>query len=211
MSSRRLLAPELEAAAAQGGFACPRGFSGSLIGYLMAWTHWWRNTWVLSLLDLKLDDRVLEIGFGPGTEIKRSAELAARGFVAGIDPSEVMLRQASRRNRRYIHDGRVELRRASMSAIPYPDGSFDKVFGINCIQFSSDLLHDLGEIRRVLKPGGLAALAVQPLWKGATNATAVEIGRKIREAMVETGFSECGIEQKRLWPRMIVCAIGHSR
>jgi ubiquinone/menaquinone biosynthesis C-methylase UbiE len=208
MSSRRRLAPELEAAAAQGGFACPQGFSGAVIGYLMAWTHGWRNTWVLSLLNVKPDDRVLEIGFGPGTEMRRVAQLAKRGFVAGIDLSEVMLRQASRRNRGYIREGRVELRLASMSAIPYPDGSFDKVFGINCIQFSPDLLHDLGEIRRVLKPGGLAALAVQPLWKGATDATAVDIGRNLCAAMVEVGFDGCRVEQRRVWPRMTVCAIG---
>ena len=37
----------------------------------MAWIHGLRNTWVLSLLDVKPDDRVLEIGFGPGTEIQR--------------------------------------------------------------------------------------------------------------------------------------------
>lgn len=117
MSKRQLLFPKMEAAAAQGGFACPRGFLGAAIGYLMAWTHGWRNIWVLSLLDAKPDDRVLEIGFGPGTEIGLVARLAKRGLVAGIDPSEVMLRQASRRNRAYIREGQVELRLASMSAI----------------------------------------------------------------------------------------------
>lgn len=209
MSARQLLDPGMETNAAQGGFACPRGFSGAVIGYLMAWTHGLRNTWALSLLDLKPDDRVLELGFGPGTEIKRVARSAKRGFVAGIDPSEVMFRQARRRNWRFIRDGRVELRLASMSAIPYPDSSFNKVFGINCIQFSPDLLHDLGEIRRVLKPRGLVALAVQPLWKGATDATAVEIGENLREAMVEAGFGGCRTEQRRVWPRMIVCVIAH--
>ena len=166
MNRLRLLDPQMDTAAAQGGFACPRGFAGAVIGYLMAWTHGLRNTWVLGLLDLRRDDRVLEIGFGPGTGIARVAKSVTRGCVAGIDPSEVMFRQESRRNRRLIREGRVELRLASMSSIPYPDSNFHKVFGINCIQFSPDLLHDLGEIRRVLKPGGLPALAVQPLWKG---------------------------------------------
>jgi len=199
----------MENSAAQGGFACPRGFSGAVMGYLMVWTHGRRNTWVLSLLDLKPDDRVLEIGFGPGTEIQRVAKAVTRGWVAGIDLSEVMFRQASHRNRRSIRKRRVELKLASMSAIPYPDSSFDKVFGINCIQFSPDLLHDLGQIRRVLKPRGLVALAVQPLWKGATNAIAVEIGENLRQAMVEAGFDGCRTEQRRVWPRMIVCVIGH--
>ncbi len=66
--------------------------------------------------------------------------MTTRGFVAGIDPSEVMLRQASRRNRDYIREERVQLKLASMSAIPYPDSCFDKVFGTNSIQFPRDLL-----------------------------------------------------------------------
>jgi ubiquinone/menaquinone biosynthesis C-methylase UbiE len=73
----------------------------------MAWTHRTRNTWVLSLLELQAEDRVLEVGFGPGTAIEHVARLATRGFVAGIDPSEVMLRQASGRNRNHIRQGRV--------------------------------------------------------------------------------------------------------
>jgi ubiquinone/menaquinone biosynthesis C-methylase UbiE len=198
----------MESAAAQCGFDCPHGLIGSVIGYSMAWTHGWRNLWVLNLLEVQPQDRVLGIGFGPGTEIKCVADRAARGFVAGVDPSEVMVRQASRRNRRHVRNGRVELRQASMSAMPYPDESFDKVFGINCIQFSRDLLHDLGEIRRVLKPGGMAALAVQPLWKGASDDTAEQIGRDLRAAMTEAGFARCRIEKRRVWPRMIVCVIG---
>ena len=162
----------------------------------------------MGLLEIKPHDRVLGIGFGPGAEIERAAKLAACGVVVGVDPSPTMLRQATSRNQRYIHEGRVELRRATMSAIPYPDASFDKAFGINCIQFSPDLLHDLGEIRRVLKPGGLAALAVQPLWKGASDDTAVEVGRDLRTAMTEAGFAGCRIEQRRIWPRTIVCVIG---
>ena len=54
-----------------------------------------RNAWVVSLLDVRPGDRVLEIGFGPGLAL---AELSRRvgptGRVYGIDHSEVMLRHA---------------------------------------------------------------------------------------------------------------------
>jgi ubiquinone/menaquinone biosynthesis C-methylase UbiE len=78
----------------------------------MAWTHGWRNLWVLNLLEVQPQDRVLGIGFGPDTEIKWVADRAARGFVAGVDPSAVMLRQATRRNQRRIREGQIELRQA---------------------------------------------------------------------------------------------------
>lgn len=57
-----------------------------------------RNMRTLALVDIQPDDRVLEIGFGPGIAIERAAELARRGKVIGVDHSELMLRQASRRN-----------------------------------------------------------------------------------------------------------------
>jgi hypothetical protein len=91
MNGHRLLSPEMESAAAQCGFDCPRGPIGSVIGYFMAWTHGWRNPWVLGLLNVKPEDHVLGIGFGPGTEITWVARRATRGFVAGVDTSEIMV------------------------------------------------------------------------------------------------------------------------
>jgi ubiquinone/menaquinone biosynthesis C-methylase UbiE len=176
----------------------------------MAWTSGWRSRWVLNLLDVKPTDHLLGIGFGPGTEIARVAKRADRGFVAGIDPSELMVRQAMRRNRSFLHTGRVRLQRASMGSIPYPDDSFDKAWGLNCIQFSTDLPHDLAEIRRVLRPAGMAAFGVQPLWKGATNETAARLGQDLEEAMTDAGFGPVSTEQRRSPPRTAVCVIGYK-
>ncbi|MGE5646593.1 MAG: class I SAM-dependent methyltransferase [Acidobacteriota bacterium] len=210
MGIRRLLDPDMEAAAAAWGFGCPRGYGGAIIGYLMALTHGKRSSWILDRLAILPSDRVLEIGFGPGTEIKRAAQLACQGFVAGIDVSAVMLGQAQRRNRENIRQGRVELRLASMQEIPYPSQGFDKVFAVNSIQFATDLSQALKEIRRVLKPGGVAALAVQPLWKGASKASAAEIGRALAGAMAEAGFRGVEAAERHLWPRSMVCVFGRA-
>ncbi len=208
MPSDQLLDDRTYTAAAEGGYGCPRGFWGALIGYSMAWTHRMRNAWTLSLLDLRATDRVLEIGCGPGTAIRDVARVATGGFVAGIDPSDVMVGQAVGRNRRAIHEKRVEVRLAAMSAIPYADASFDKVFGTNSIQFSKALLSDLREVHRVLRPGGLAVFSVQPLWKGGTDAAATEIVRNLAARMRDAGFVECTIAEKRAWPRAIACVSG---
>jgi ubiquinone/menaquinone biosynthesis C-methylase UbiE len=210
MHSHQLLNDRMYAAAAQGGFGCPRGLWGALIGYSMAWTHRARNRWTLSLLDLQVSDRVLEIGCGPGAAIHDIAKVVTSGFVAGIDPSEVMVRQASRRNRDAIRQRRVEVQLASMSAVPYADHSFDKVFGTNSIQFSRALLSDLSEVRRLLRPGGLAAFSIQPMWRGGTVAAAREIVRNLTSAMGEAGFVNCRVEEKPAWPRTIVCALGNA-
>jgi ubiquinone/menaquinone biosynthesis C-methylase UbiE len=46
-----------------------------------------RNAWVVSLLEVRRGDRVLEIGFGPGLAIRELARLATEGYVCGIDHS----------------------------------------------------------------------------------------------------------------------------
>jgi ubiquinone/menaquinone biosynthesis C-methylase UbiE len=122
-----------------------------------------------------------------------------------------MVRQAVRRNRRAIQQRRVEVRLASMSAIPYPDDNFDKVFGTNSIQFSRAVSSDLREVGRVLRPGGLAAFSIQPIWKGGTDTTARETVRNLAGAMRDAGFVNCRTDEKASWPRAIVCASGRWR
>src|SRR5215469_10143360 len=93
----------------------PRGAAGSVAGWEFAHrpSNRQRNAWVVSLLDVRPADNVLEIGFGPGVAV---AELvrAGAGHVYGLDHSGVMLRQASRRNAAAIRAGRVTLVRASV-------------------------------------------------------------------------------------------------
>jgi ubiquinone/menaquinone biosynthesis C-methylase UbiE len=208
MYSDPLLDDVTYAAAAQGGYGCPRGIWGAVIGYSMAWTHYARDRWALSRLDLQVADRVLEIGCGPGAATRDVARVVTGGFIAGIDPSEVMVRQALHRNREGIRHGRVEIQLASMSAIPYPNDCFDKVFGTNSIQFSRALLSDLREVLRVLRAGGRALFSIQPVWKGGTNAAARATVRKLAEAMAAAGFVSCTVDEKPAWPRAIVCAAG---
>ena len=116
-----------------------------------------RSEWVLSLLNVRPGDHVLEIGFGPGVDILRVSERVEHGFVAGIDASREMVRQANRRNATGVEAGLVELLCASAERIPYPANSFDKVFAINSLQFCADLprvLNGLG-VAIISTPKGL--------------------------------------------------------
>jgi ubiquinone/menaquinone biosynthesis C-methylase UbiE len=117
------------------------------------------NEAALGFLDLQPDDRVLEVGFGHGATIARAAAAVSRGFVAGVDPSADMCRMAARRNRSSVAAGRVELRRASVEALPYPDGSFDKALSVHTLYFWPNLGEATAEIRRVMRSPGRLVLA----------------------------------------------------
>jgi SAM-dependent methyltransferase len=189
-------------------FARPTGALGQLAGHLMAFRNKERSWWVLPLLEIRDKDRVLEVGFGSGADIRRVSEIAVHGFVAGIDHSEVMLHQASRRNAAGIGAGRVELQLGSASRLPYLDASFDKVFCINVAQFWPDPLAPIEELRRVLRKGGRIAIAVQPGSEGASERTARDTGRMLTENLKSAGFSEVRLESKKLKPVSVVCAVG---
>jgi ubiquinone/menaquinone biosynthesis C-methylase UbiE len=87
----------------------PTGFVGRMLGERMVRQHTPETTWTISLLDLKPEDQILELGFGAGRAIELVAAQAANGHVSGIDLSQEMVRAASRRNAQTIKAGRVAL------------------------------------------------------------------------------------------------------
>jgi ubiquinone/menaquinone biosynthesis C-methylase UbiE len=180
-------------------FKYPQGFLGGVAGWLMALKNRERNAWAVGLLDLQRSDHVLEIGFGPGWAIQQMAARATTGFVAGVDPSEVMVRQASRRNAAALRAGRVELRQSFNAPLPYGDARFDKVLAVNSMQFWPDALAGLQEVRRVLKPGGRVVITVQPMW-AKTDAEARAVGVDLAEKLTQAGFQRVRLETLPLKP-----------
>lgn len=168
-------------------FGLPRGFLGALAGWIMGRTGINHNKWAVSKLNVRPDDRILEIGFGPGVAIHLLAEQVTRGFVAGIDPSPVMIRQAGKRNVAAIKAGRVELRQGTVSALPYDDRSFDKVLSVNNIMMWPDLHENLREVYRVMRPCGVIVIALHPRWAKTTDDVR-DMGREIVEHVIAAGF-----------------------
>src|SRR5512146_1366803 len=140
-------------------FRQPAGFLGRLAGLFFRINREGIE-WTIEQLEIQPADHVLEIGFGPGYGIQRVAGLASQGRVAGVDFSETMLQQATRRNAAAIAAGKVEVQLVDASTLPYPDNSFHKVFGTNVVYFWKEPAATLQEIRRVMKPGGRLALYV---------------------------------------------------
>ena len=156
----------------------------------MAWKNRDRSKHVVSLLNLRPEDHVLEIGFGAGTDIERVQQFASKGKVAGIDRSELMVRQASRRNAKQIALGKVELRLGTADDLPFVDESFTRVFSINSAQFWNDPIRVMREIYRVLQPGGLAIVAVQPRSPNATAENSADVRDILTHQMRLAGFTK---------------------
>jgi len=96
---------------------------------------------------------ILEIGCGPGANIWY---LAREGFSAyGIDGSAVAIGHAH--DRLKCEGLHANLCVGDAVCLPYPDRVFDAVIDIECIYANSlkDSRLIIGEIKRVLKPGGM--------------------------------------------------------
>jgi ubiquinone/menaquinone biosynthesis C-methylase UbiE len=143
-------------------FRKPSGWFGRVIGNRMAEGNVYDAEWTVSLLDIQPEHHILEIGFGPGVSTRYAAEKATKGFVAGIDHSETMVQTARQRNSEIIQAGRMDLKQGDVASLPYPNETFDKAFSIHSIYFWEKPIECLQELRRVLKPGGLLAITIQP-------------------------------------------------
>jgi SAM-dependent methyltransferase len=194
-------------------FGRPTGLGGSAAGLLMAHrpSNRRRNAWAVSLLDVQRDDRVLELGFGPGLAIRELSRIAAEGYVCGIDHSELMLRRAKRLNADGLRRGVVDLRLGSFPEdLPAFDEPFDKILIVNATMFWREPVARLEELRRLLRSGGLIAVAHQPRGPGASDETSAAWGRQMGAALAQAGFSEVRLETMALKPA-VVCALGVNR
>lgn len=143
-------------------FVHPTGLLGRFIGWIMSIENRQRIEWTIDRLNPQSDDHILEIGFGPGLGIELLVQRISDGLIAGVDHSNVMVEQASNRNRDAVQRGLVDLRQGSAEHIPFEDSQFDTVFAINSYHLWNNQSAGLREVARVLKSGGKLVIIEQP-------------------------------------------------
>jgi SAM-dependent methyltransferase len=102
--------------------------------------------------------RVLDLACGSGEpSISIAALLQGTGQVTGVDMAELPLEVArGRAQKRGLHN--TKFLQGDVHSLTFADESFDRVTSRLGVMFFGDLHKALGEMRRVLKPGGRMAL-----------------------------------------------------
>ena len=136
----------------------PSGLLGRFIGRAMNSGHAKIRRWGLTSISINPNSYVLDIGCGGGKGVKEIASYVSKGKVYGIDYSEEMVQLSKKVNDNLIKQGIVEIMYGSVSALPFPDNMFDFVTAFESYYFWPDLVNDLIEIKRVLKPGSFLLL-----------------------------------------------------
>jgi ubiquinone/menaquinone biosynthesis C-methylase UbiE len=161
-------------------------------------------------------ERVLDVACGTGYVTRKAAELVGTdGVVAGLDVNPGMLSVA----REATSDDRpIDWYETSIEATPLPEGSFDVVLCQMGLQFVPDKPKALGEIHRILRPGGRVVLNVPgptpklfaelgaalgehigPQCVGFVDAVfALHDGDELRRLMTEAGFENVDVHGTRV-------------
>lgn len=152
----------------------PSGFGGRLIARLMPVANRRSNRIAIRALDCSPDNTILDLGCGSGTAVRLLAAMAGQGLILGLDRSETVLAQASRRNRHAVRQGRVHLLRGRIDALPWRDNSIDKILAVHVVYFAGEA--GVCEARRVLRPGGRIVIvatdqSAMTRWKFARSST----------------------------------------
>jgi ubiquinone/menaquinone biosynthesis C-methylase UbiE len=132
----------------------PWGWFGRFLIRTMNFRHSRVTDWGLGHVRIGSQDVVLDIGCGGGRTVQKLAALAPGGKVYGIDYSSDCVAVSKRHNATAIAAERVEIRPGSASQLPFGDRMFDVVTAVETHYYWPNLVQDMREVLRVLKPGG---------------------------------------------------------
>lgn len=123
--------------------------------FSMGMDRLWRRRLAKSISGSKT---VLDIATGTGEVAIETVDVLPEASVFGVDPSSEMLLLARKKIVSRGLSERISLARSRAEELPFKDGSFDAVTIAFGIRNTVDPALSLSEMRRVLRPGGKAAV-----------------------------------------------------
>ncbi|MCY7749681.1 MULTISPECIES: class I SAM-dependent methyltransferase [Bacillus] len=182
-------------------FSKPKGVFGMIAGYIMAAENRTLNQWTIDQLGITRGDSILEVGFGPGYCMQQVLKREKDVDLHGIDVSEVMLKLAARR----VKSKPVRLIQGSVETFPLTDSFYNKVISVNNYTIWNDQTKGMKQIYRALKPGGKAAITMQPREADASPEKTKLFGKQMIADFKAAGFEDIELQFKNIKPELSVC------
>jgi len=165
------------------------------------------NDWTLEHLNIQPYQHIMEIGYGSGNILQEVARKLKVGFLAGLDPSPVLYRQAYRKNRRFIEQQLLQLHIGALPELSYPAHYFHTIYGVNAHCDWKEPSIEFMRLAAMLKSRGRLVMVFQP--RVARNQEALQqAAEKIQADYAEAGLTEFRIEYRSTYPNTYLAAIG---
>lgn len=178
----------------------PRGRSGRLVATVLNRRNASDVRAAVAAVPVRSSDVFADIGFGGGLGLELLLRrLSDGGRVHGVDVSETMVAAASRRFRRSVAGGRLQLHVGAMEGLPLPDSAVDAAITLNTIYFVADLPAAFRDVRRVLRPGGTFAVGLGDP-RGMARMAVTREGFRLRpvsEVIEALGVAGLGVAEHR--------------
>jgi SAM-dependent methyltransferase len=194
----------------------PDRIAGRFFVWLMNKSHSRLTDWGMQHVRVEKDFTILDVGCGGGRTIQKLAALATYGRVFGVDYASGSIAASRATNAELIQAGRVQIKQASVSHLPFEQDAFDLVTAIETQYYWPNLVEDMREIFRILKPGGTLAIIAETYRKGARDNLLGPVTKLLgganlsvdeqRELFAKAGYTDIAIfeEPKKGW----LCATG---
>lgn len=187
---------------------CPSGKQGIEVGKFMDKLNDPQNDWVLSLLNLKLHDTVLEIGFGTGKTIQKALNKVTQGAIYGIDLSDTMFGEASRLLHTEIAQGKVKLSKGNSENLPFENNSINKIYAVHVVYFWKDIQKVLSELYRINTAGGITAIYfVSPILEPSLYFHEYTV-EELSSAFMNSGYKNIRTFRQQFEKQNGICIIG---
>jgi ubiquinone/menaquinone biosynthesis C-methylase UbiE len=172
----------------------PQGLMGRFVAKGMNVGHTVISKWGISYLRLPPNASVLDIGCGGGANIQRLLTMCPDGRVCGVDYSDESVAVSRKLNAAALGT-RCEIKRASVSALPFEDDAFDAAIAFETIYFWPDPAADFREVKRVIKPGGIFLICneicdpANTVWTSRIDGMKIYSKEELAKLLLNSGFS----------------------
>jgi len=194
----------------------PDRFIGRFFAMLMNRSHSKLTDWGLSHVRIAKASHILDVGCGGGRTIEKLAAMAPSGKIYGIDYASGSVATSRAWNKQLIRNGRAEIQQAAVSQLPFEADAFDVVTAIETQYYWPDLVNDMREILRVLKPAGTLAVIAESYKGGSHDAVLGPVMKLLgskrlgvedhRELFTQAGYTAVDVFEER--DRGWICVIG---